>query len=58
VIRVAIVGLEAVTRRVHLPAYERLKHRCTVIAGCDADGRARKWAAEETSVAAVYESHF
>lgn len=44
-IRVAIIGLGAVTRNIHLPAYARLSDRVKVVAGCDVDTRARDWAA-------------
>ena len=44
-IRVAIIGLGAVTRNIHLPAYARLGDRVKVVAGCDVDARARDWAA-------------
>lgn len=40
-IRVAIIGLGAVTRNIHLPAYSQLKDRVNVVAGCDPDPEAR-----------------
>jgi predicted dehydrogenase len=40
-IRVAIIGLGAVTSNIHLPAYSQLKDRVTLVAGCDSDGKAR-----------------
>jgi predicted dehydrogenase len=45
-IRVAIIGLGAVTRNIHLPAYARLRDRTRVVAGCDVDAAARAWAAK------------
>src|SRR5262245_46526565 len=44
-VRVAIIGLGAVTRNIHLPAYAQLRDRVKVVAGCDVDARARDWAA-------------
>jgi predicted dehydrogenase len=44
-IRVAIIGLGAVTRNIHLPAYAQLRDRVKVVAGCDVEARARDWAA-------------
>ena len=40
-IRLAIVGLGAVTRNVHLPAYSRLWGKIAVDAGCEVDVGAR-----------------
>ena len=47
-IRVAIIGLGAVTRNIHLPAYSKLRDKVSVVAGCDIDSDAktfvkRKW---------------
>jgi predicted dehydrogenase len=39
--RVAIVGLGAVTRNIHLPAYARLNGKVAIVAGCDPDAGAR-----------------
>ena len=39
--RLAILGLGAVTRNIHLPAYDRLAGRIEVVAGCDPDPAAR-----------------
>jgi len=36
-VRVAIIGLGAVTRNIHLPAYTQLKDRVTLVGGCDVD---------------------
>ncbi len=51
-IRLALVGLGAVTRNIHLPAYARLRESVTVVAGCDVDRRAvalvgKKWEVPE-----------
>jgi predicted dehydrogenase len=42
--RVAVVGLGAVWRHVHLPAFAQLRHRVRVVAGCDSDPAAREQA--------------
>jgi len=39
--RVAIVGLGAVTRNIHLPAYAQMKDRVTIVGGCDVDRAAQ-----------------
>jgi D-apiose dehydrogenase len=36
-IRLALIGLGAVTRNIHLPAYAQLKDRVTIVGGCDVD---------------------
>jgi predicted dehydrogenase len=36
-VRVAMIGLGAVARNIHLPAYARLKDRVTIVGGCDPD---------------------
>lgn len=55
-IRVAIIGLGAVTRNIHLPAYAKLKDRMSVVGGCDPDSDARKFAREKWSVPEVYDN--
>lgn len=40
-IRLAIVGLGAVTRNIHLPAYKQLSETISIVGGCDIDERAR-----------------
>lgn len=42
--RVAIIGLGAVTRNLHLPAYASLSARVAVVGGSDPDPQARSWA--------------
>lgn len=54
-IRVAIIGLGAVTRNIHLPAYASLKDKVQVVAGCDPDSAARAWAQSKRGLSAVYE---
>ena len=38
---VAIIGLGAVTRNIHMPAYSQLGNRARVVAGCDSNAAAR-----------------
>jgi predicted dehydrogenase len=40
-IRLAVIGLGAVTKNIHLPAYRRLKDRVTLVAGCDVESSTR-----------------
>ncbi len=40
-VRVAIIGLGAVTRNIHLPAYAQMKNRVTIVGGCDVDPTAQ-----------------
>ena len=40
-IRLAIVGLGAVTQNIHLPAYKQLPKTISIVGGCDIDERAR-----------------
>lgn len=40
-IRVAIAGLGAVTRNIHLPAYSQIRERLTLVGGCDVQPEAR-----------------
>lgn len=42
--RIAIIGLGAVTRNIHLPAYASLAGRLKVVGGSDPDAKARTWA--------------
>ncbi|MEP6703312.1 MAG: Gfo/Idh/MocA family oxidoreductase [Acidobacteriota bacterium] len=54
-IRVAIVGLGAVTRNIHLPAYRSLADKVKIVAGCDNDSTARQTAKEKFGVPEVFE---
>jgi predicted dehydrogenase len=55
-IRVAIIGLGAVTRNLHLPAYSRLKDELAVVGGCDPDCAAAKLASEKWHLRELFES--
>ncbi len=55
-IRVAIVGLGAVTRNIHLPAYAQLQNRMSVVAGCDLDSGARLFASQKSRVPEVFDN--
>lgn len=43
-VSVGLIGLGAVVRRIHMPAYTRLGKQIRVIAGCDPDRAAREYA--------------
>jgi predicted dehydrogenase len=55
-LRVAIIGLGAVTRNIHLPAYAQLREHVTVVAGCDIDEGARKSALKNRRIPEVFEN--
>lgn len=54
-LRIAIIGLGAVTRNIHLPAYKTLADKIEIVAGCDVDGAARRQAAEKFGVPEVFD---
>ena len=54
-IRVAIIGLGAVTQNIHLPAYAQLKNRISLVAGCDPNPEARKRAREHWNLPEVFD---
>ncbi len=54
-LRVAVIGLGAVTRNIHLPAYKKLANKINVVAGCDVDGTARRQAKEKFGVLEVFD---
>jgi len=54
-LRVAIIGLGAVTRNIHLPAYSSLRDEIEIIAGCDINDATRKMAKEKFGLADVYD---
>src|SRR6266446_6602940 len=39
--RVALIGLGALTRNIHLPAYAQMKDGLTIVGGCDVDPSAQ-----------------
>jgi predicted dehydrogenase len=47
---VAIIGLGAVVRNIHMPAYGQLRDRIRVVAGCDANKIAREHARQKWSL--------
>lgn len=51
-LRMAIIGLGAVTRNIHLPAYAHLRDILTVVAGCDPEEAARR----AVTLPAIYET--
>src|SRR6516165_98080 len=48
--RLAVIGLGAATRHIHLPAYSRLSTRLTLVGGCDTDLAARSMLQKRSSV--------
>ena len=44
--RLAIAGLGAVTRNVHLPAYQQLGAKISLVGGCDIQREARSYVAK------------
>jgi D-apiose dehydrogenase len=55
-IDVAIIGLGAVTRNIHLPALAQLKDRVKVVAGCDIDAAARKMAGKKWHIPELFDN--
>ncbi len=53
-IRLAILGLGAVTHNIHLPAYRQLQDKVKVVAGCDIDAKARQAATQKGTVPEVF----
>lgn len=54
-LRIAVIGLGAVTRNIHLPAYKTLSDKIEIVAGCDTDSAARKQATEKFRVPEVFD---
>lgn len=54
-LRVAIIGLGAVTRNIHLPAYSNLPEEVTIVGGCDTDATARRTAREKFGIKEVFD---
>ncbi len=50
-----MIGLGAVTRNIHLPAYRTLSDKLEIVAGCDTDPAARLTAKDKFGVPAVFE---
>ena len=55
-VRVAVIGLGAVVRNIHLPAYSQLRDQVEVVGGCDIDPQAKMWAEKKWHLPAVYEN--
>jgi predicted dehydrogenase len=54
-LRLAIIGLGAVTQNIHLPAYKSLGDKIRIVAGCDIDSEARRLGREKFGVPEVFE---
>lgn len=52
--RVAIIGLGAVTRNIHLPAYRSLTKKIEIVGGCDVNAEARKKAGEKFKIKEIF----
>ena len=57
-LRVAVIGLGAVTRNIHLPAYKTLAHKIDIVAGCDTESAARSDAKKKYGVRDIFEDPF
>ncbi|MEO6051183.1 MAG: Gfo/Idh/MocA family oxidoreductase [Pyrinomonadaceae bacterium] len=54
-LRVAIIGLGAVTRNIHLPAYKALANKIEIVAGCDTNPVSRATAKDRFGVPEVFD---
>lgn len=54
-LRIAIIGLGAAARNIHLPAYKMLADKITIVAGCDVDAAARANAREKFGINDLYD---
>ncbi|MGI8470330.1 MAG: Gfo/Idh/MocA family protein [Pyrinomonadaceae bacterium] len=54
-LRVAIIGLGAVTRNIHLPAYKMLAEKIEIVGGCDTDGEVREFARQKLGVGEIFD---
>jgi D-apiose dehydrogenase len=54
--RIAIIGLGAVARNIHFPAYARLREELNVVGGCDPDSAAQVLAREKWKLPFVCDS--
>ncbi len=54
-VRLAVAGLGAVTRNIHLPAYARLDGRLEMVAGCDVDAAARDMLRQQDPAIRIFE---
>lgn len=55
-LRVAIIGLGAATRNIHLPAYTSLGKKITVVGGCDTNSEARETARGKLGLKEVFDN--
>ncbi|MGI9036149.1 MAG: Gfo/Idh/MocA family protein [Pyrinomonadaceae bacterium] len=53
--RVAIIGLGAASRNIHLPAYKSLAGKVEIVGGCDTDGDARKTWREKFGIGEIFD---
>ena len=53
---IAIIGLGAAARNIHMPAYARLSGKVRVVAGCDPDSVAREHARAKWRLSQLFEN--
>lgn len=53
--RVAIIGLGAVTQNIHLPGYRRLTDKITIVGGCDTDADTRQFGKDYLRLPEVFD---
>ncbi len=54
-LRIAIIGLGAAARNIHLPAYFALAGKIIVVGGCDIDAETRKTAGRKLGIKEVFD---
>ncbi len=54
-LRVAIIGLGAVTRNIHLPGYKNLTDKIRIVGGCDTDATARQFGKDNLGLPEVFD---
>ena len=54
-LRVAVIGLGAVTRNIHLPAYASLASKVEIVGGCDPDSQAREFGRDKLGIPEVFD---
>lgn len=58
ILRVAVIGLGAAARNIHLPAYSGLTGKISVVGGCDIDAEARRIAGQKFGLKRVFDNPF
>lgn len=55
-VSIALIGLGAAARNIHMPAYKRLKDRVRVVGACDSDLAARQYGRDQYGIRHVFET--